>query len=319
MVLSNTTPLSKPASDAIGALTPSQVDFLKALPKAELHAHLNGSIPLSILQQLAKEYVPSDTDSDQTALDVKSGIEKLQNGIVLKGIHEFFVLFPTVYALTSTREALARAAGAVLAEFLKPKKGEEFPQATYLELRSTPRKTKAMTRLEYVETVLDEVEKYRPDQAALIVSLDRRMSKEVADECVEAAITLKHRGRRVVGVDLCGDPAVSNSLADNNCRPSPSPRLVIWNCLRANLRLFEPQDWESPFTSPRSSPVLKPRDFFCSNHTTQTIENTPEDTFNLLSFKPDRLGHATFLNDEAQAIVIKEKLAIEICLTSNFL
>ena len=51
----------------------------------------------------------------------------------------------------------------------------------------------------------------------------------------------------------------------------------------------------------------------------QTAENTHEDTSTLLGFKPDRLGHATFLNDEAQGLVIREKIAIEICLTSNFL
>ena len=51
----------------------------------------------------------------------------------------------------------------------------------------------------------------------------------------------------------------------------------------------------------------------------QTTENTREDTFTLLSFKPDRLGHATFLNDEAQEVVIREKTVIEICLTSNLL
>lgn len=205
--------LSKPALDAIEALTSSQVDFLRALPKAELHAHLNGSIPLPALQQLAREYIPSNTDSDSTLLAIQSGIKQLQDGIVLNDIHEFFHLFPAIYALTSTKEALARATGAVLAEFLELKDGEEYPQAMYLELRSTPRNTTAMTRLEYVDTVLDEVEKYRPDQAALIVSLDRRMSKEVADECVEVAITLKKRGRRVVGVDLCGEPNVSNILA----------------------------------------------------------------------------------------------------------
>lgn len=233
--------LSKPALDAIEALTPSQVDFLKALPKAELHAHLNGSIPLPILQQLAKEYVSSIADSDPTALDVQSGIEKLQNVIVLNDIYEFFGLFPAIYALTSTKEALARATDAVLADFLEPKEGEEFPQATYLELRSTPRKTAAMTRLEYVETILDEVEKYRPDQAAFIVSLDRRMSEEVAGECVEVAVALKHRGRRVVGVDLCGDPSVSSSRADSSGQCSSLPRLAIWNCLRAISRLLGPR------------------------------------------------------------------------------
>jgi len=205
--------LSIPPSDAINALTPSQVDFLKALPKAELHAHLNGSIPLPILQELVKEYAPFEDNTGQTLSAIQSVVERLQNGIVLNMIHEFFDLFPAIYALTSTKGGLARATDAVLAEFLEPKAGEEHPQAMFLELRSTPKKTAAMTRLEYVETVLDAVEKYRPDQAALIVSLDRRMSKEVANECVEAAITLKKMGRRVVGVDLCGNPNVSGYWA----------------------------------------------------------------------------------------------------------
>ena len=248
--------LSKPALDAIESLTPSQVDFLKALPKAELHAHLNGSIPLSVLQQLAKEYVPSDTDSDTTLLAIQSGIEKLQDGVVLDKIHDFFDLFPAIYALTSTKEALARATDAVLAEFLELKDGEEYPQATYLELRSTPKKTIATTRLEYVETVLDEVEKYRPDQAALVVSLDRRMSTEVADECVQAAITLKKRGRRVVGVDLCGDPIVSSSWVDSSSQCLRLFRRAIWNSSRVTLRPPKPQGWASPFTLLRYFPVL---------------------------------------------------------------
>ncbi|KAF9649082.1 Metallo-dependent hydrolase [Thelephora ganbajun] len=275
---------SKPALDAIEALTPSQVDFLKVLPKAELHAHLNGSIPLPVLQQLAKEYVPSGTDSDSTLLVIKSGIEKLQDGVTFDEIHDFFNLFPAIYALTSTKEALARVASAVLAEFLGLKEEEECPQATYLELRSTPRKTIAMTRLEYVETVLDEVEKYRPDQAVLIVSLDRRMSKEVADECVEAAISLKKRGRRIVGVDLCGDPTAGDM-----------------------------EHFTSHFVA------VKAAGLGITLHVAETTENSPEDTLKLLSFKPDRLGHATFLNDEAQGVVIRERMAIEICLTSNLL
>jgi len=234
--------LSKPALDAIEALTPSQVDFLKALPKAELHAHLNGSIPLPVLQQLAAEYVPSEADSDSTVSDIQSGIKKLQDGVVFEGLHDFFILFPAIYALTSTKEALARATRAVLAGFLEPADGEEYPQATYLELRSTPRKTTAMTRLEYVEAVLDEVEKYRADQAAFIVSLDRRMSKEVADECVEAAITLKKSGRRVVGVDICGDPDVSSSCADDSTQCLRLSRWAIWNNLRATLWPPKPRD-----------------------------------------------------------------------------
>ena len=219
--------LSKPASDAIEALTPSQVDFLKALPKAELHAHLNGSIPLPVLQSLAKEYIPSDGGLDPTPLNIQAGIEELQNGVVLNVIYDFFKLFPAIYALTSTKEALSKATAAVLADFLEPKDGEEYPQATYLELRSTPRKTISMTRLEYVETVLNEVEKYRPDQAAFILSLDRRMSKEEVEECTEIAIALKNKGKRVVGVDLCGDPAVSSLGAYGGNKCSFIPRRAM--------------------------------------------------------------------------------------------
>jgi adenosine deaminase len=310
--------LSKPASDAIEALTSSQVDFLKALPKAELHAHLNGSIPLPVLQQLAKEYAPPDADSDPAILAIQPTVEKLQNGVVLNEIHDFFPMFPAIYVLTSTKETLARAAEAVLAEFLGLKDGEEYPQATYLELRSTPRKTIAMTRLEYVETVLDEVEKYRPDQAALIVSIDRRMTKETADECIEAAVTLKKRGRRVVGIDLCGDPTVSSSRTDASGLCLPLPRPAIWNSSRVTLRPPKLRDWVSHSTSPRCISVLFPTGWSVLTMS-QTAENTPEDTSTLLSFKPDRLGHATFLNDEAQGLVIREKIAIEICLTSNFL
>ena len=316
-----TMPLSKYPLDAINALTPSQVDFLKALPKAELHAHLNGSIPLRVLQQLAKEYVPPGTDSDSTISDIQSGIERLRDGVVLEDIHDFFTLFTAIYAITSTKAALARATEAVLAEFLDPIAGEEYPQATYLELRSTPRKTTAMTRLEYVETVLDQVEKYRLDQAALIVSVDRRMSKEVADECIEAAITLKNRGRRIVGVDICGHPNVSTSRTD-----SSGQRLIL-------SQAGDMDHFKNHFSAVRAaglgitvhiaevrtlSSCL--REFVCSKRVSfQTIENTPEDTLKLLSFKPTRLGHATFLNDEARAIVIREKTPIEICLTSNFL
>lgn len=81
-------------------------------------------------------------------------------------------------------------------------------QVSYLELRTTPRVTSEMSRYEYLSTVLDEVERYGEDRAALIVSLDRRMSEEVASDIIDLAGKLRREGRRVVGVDLCGDPMV---------------------------------------------------------------------------------------------------------------
>lgn len=203
------------AAQALKSLTPTQLEFLQKLPKAELHAHLNGSIPFPVLQELANEYHAAFRTEDDVASVlpdlVRTGIEKLQHGVELNEIHEFFDLFPAIYALTSTPTTLRRAARAVLEYFLAEKDG--CSEAAYLELRSTPRETPTMSRMRYIESVLDEVEQYPPERAALIVSLDRRMNTRVAAECIECAVSLRKAGRRIVGVDLCGDPKVRTSPA----------------------------------------------------------------------------------------------------------
>lgn len=191
-----------PSAKALESLSLDQVSFIQSLPKAELHAHLNGCIPLQCLQQLADRFT-SDTETIPSE-SIRSGIETLKKGVVLTTISDFFGLFTTIYALTSTRESLAYATRAVLEDFLDGPN----PQCSYLELRSGPRLTSGVTRMEYVETVLDEIEAYPKEQAAYILSLDRRMTSDVAEECIDIAVKLKQSGRRIVGIDLCGDPLV---------------------------------------------------------------------------------------------------------------
>ncbi|KAJ6490194.1 hypothetical protein DFH09DRAFT_1208908 [Mycena vulgaris] len=264
-----------PAAAALHSLTPAQISFIQKLPKAELHAHLNGSIPVPILLELAREHRADDLASAQ----IQAGLKRLEN-LELTALSDFFGLFPAIYALTSTPVALARAARSVLREFLDG----DTPQCAYLELRSTPRATPAMTRAEYVETVVTEVERYPEDQAALIVSVNRTMSEAEVEECVNIARALKAKGRRIVGVDLCGDPLAGdmNKLAKH-----------FADAKRDGLGV--------------------------TLHIAETLENTSADTLQLLNFQPDRLGHATFLDDKAKALVLKNKPCIEICLSSNLL
>ena len=201
-----------PAAEALASLSPAQLEFLKKVPKPELHAHLNGSIPFHLLQQLAHERTTSTTAGGKAVAlpeNVRAGLEKLQAGVVLDELHDFFDLFPAIYALTSNPATLARAARGVLEHFLESKEPGGHPEAAYIELRSIPRETPEMTRRKYIETVLDEVERYPPERAAYIVALDRKMEPRFAAECVRHAVELKNAGRRVVGVDLCGDPLVS--------------------------------------------------------------------------------------------------------------
>ncbi|KAJ7726428.1 Metallo-dependent hydrolase [Mycena maculata] len=270
--------ISGPAANALASLNASQVDFIQALPKAELHAHLNGCIPISELQKLAHEYSP--TSSELSSDVVSAGISRLQDGVVLDEIYDFFNLFPAIYALTSNPMALRQATRAVLAQFLDG----PHPQCAYLELRSTPRATAEMSRTEYVRAVLDEVERYPRARAALIVSLDRRMGPEVLRECVHIARSLKEQDRRVVGVDLCGDPQAGDMEAF-------AEHFVEAKLAGLGITL----------------------------HIAETPANSAVETLQLLSYAPDRLGHATFLDETAKTAVRATKACIEICLSSNLL
>jgi adenosine deaminase len=44
-----------------------------------------------------------------------------------------------------------------------------------------------------------------------------------------------------------------------------------------------------------------------------------EETKELLSCEPERLGHGTYLDEEAKEVVLARRTCIEICLTSNLL
>ncbi|THH06337.1 hypothetical protein EW146_g9641 [Bondarzewia mesenterica] len=272
-------PIAGPAKAALSALSSTQIAFLQRLPKAELHAHLNGSIPLAVLQDLARDHA-ARCASPSTSDIVVSGIERLQAGVQLDQIGDFFGLFPAIYALTATAPALRRATRSVLEHFLDG----PAPQVTYLELRTTPKENEHMTRREYLEIVLEEVERYTAEQAALIVSLDRRMDGEVAEHVVGLSAQLRREGRRVVGVDLCGDPMAGDVTVFSEC-----------------------------FSAAKDAGLG------VTLHIAETEQNSAAETLQLLSCGPTRLGHATFLNDDAKKVVHTDEMCIEICLTSNLL
>ncbi|KAG2085063.1 hypothetical protein BD769DRAFT_1536556 [Suillus cothurnatus] len=55
--------IAGPAAAALSSLCPDDVIFLQSLPKAELHAHLNGSIPIKTILELAQQYSPSSAQT----------------------------------------------------------------------------------------------------------------------------------------------------------------------------------------------------------------------------------------------------------------
>ncbi|KAF8446389.1 hypothetical protein L210DRAFT_3529908 [Boletus edulis BED1] len=124
-----------------------------------------------------------------------------------------------------------------------------------------------MSREQYLLTVLSEIRAF-PGRAALIVSVDRRMSEEDVEECVDLAIKLHQQGEPVVGLDLCGNP------------------------LEGNVDAFEKH-----FDRAREAGLG------LTVHIAETKLNGHSiESFVLLSWHPDRLGHATYLEEPQRDI-----------------
>ena len=84
--------ITGPGSLALSSISPDHVSFIWSLPKAELHVHLNGCIPLALLQDLATSfsYDPLALELAMSSADVQAGLEKLQTAVILDKINDFF-------------------------------------------------------------------------------------------------------------------------------------------------------------------------------------------------------------------------------------
>lgn len=172
-------------------------DYLAALPKIELHRHLEGSIRLQTLVDVAQEYdldLPARTAEGLrahvqiTSADKFDSMHFLSKFAVLR---RFFVS-PEVIKRVA-REAVADAA----ADHIR-----------YMELRFTPKALAKLMNYPFesvvgwvCEAVQEEQEKH-PIQVRLIVAVNRHEGVGDAERQIMAAVA--HRQDGVVGVDLCG-------------------------------------------------------------------------------------------------------------------
>lgn len=135
----------------------------------------------------------------------------------------------------------------------------------------------------YISTILEAIsdhnQKSKKMKTYLILSIDRRNTLEDALET--ASLAIKYRNHGVIGVDLCGDS------------------------LCGDISIFR-----KPFAKVKAAGLK------ITLHFGEEPSCVPE-LMTLLEYKPSRLGHLLFISEEAKSEVVRRRLGIELCLTSN--
>ena len=170
-------------------------EFVKSLPKAELHCHLDGSMrPETILDIADKEKVKLPTH------DLKELKSILEVGIDCKSLEDYLRPFDITAQVLQTQEALTRATYELAEDA-----AEE--NIRYTEIRFAPlwHIQKGLTLNQAVEAVLHGKQKAEASlniKVGIIICGIRHTSPEDTLKTAEVVVAYKNRG--VVGFDLAG-------------------------------------------------------------------------------------------------------------------
>ncbi|XP_069744833.1 adenosine deaminase-like protein [Narcine bancroftii] len=257
--------------------TEMRIPFHQALPKVELHAHLNASISSITMEKLILQ---------KPHLNIQHNMTMIRKGQT-RIFEECFEMFKVIHQLTDSVEHIFMVTKDVIKEFAAD-------GVKYLELRSTPREEKstAMTKKSYVEAVLEAIRQCKQEDVDIdvrfLLSIDRRGGPTVAMETVKLAeeFFISSDGL-VVGMDLSGDPAVEH--AKNFIAPLHAARNIG---LKLAVHMAEipnkHEEWEM-------------------------FLGLPPDRIGHGTFLHPEAGGSDQLVD----IIKKRQIPIELCLTSN--
>ena len=172
------------------------INEIKALPKVELHEHLDGSLRPSTIITLAKErdIVLPEYDEEKLGAWFRAGAER-------KSLSLYLESFNITTAVLQDREALARAAEEEIEDLAED-------GVVYAEIRFAPslHTRKGLSMDEVVRSVLDGLQRGKRKtgvEFGLILCAMRNESPEISLKVAELGAAYSDRG--VVGFDLAGD------------------------------------------------------------------------------------------------------------------
>jgi adenosine deaminase len=281
--------------------------FARALPKVELHAHLSGSISRAALHTIWRKKKAKAKQKDEVKL-VDPAIALKPAGTFPTIISFFQIFNDYIYNLVNDRESIAYATRSVIEDFQRD-------GVRYLELRTTPRSItdSGISREEYVKIVLEALSQYHKSQlnsgandtdlieVHLILSIDRTMTASEADEIVNLAAKYSRPPPvpttprptsnpqlpppTVIGIDLCGNPT------------------------KGDISVFTP-----------SFHRAKTLNLNTTVHFAEVpASSTDHELTTLLSWYPDRLGHAINIPPHLKQVIKDRKVGLELCLSCNVL
>lgn len=162
------------------------------LPKVELHCHLDGSVPINLLKEMALEQ-----GMDQKIMDSVRAPEDCED------LEDYLSCFDVILSVLQTEKNLVRAVYAVIEEAHKE-------NVRYLELRFAPllHLAKDLTPKQAIAAVSEGVVKAKehfPIHVNILVCALRKDSEEENMQLFEAVHELK--ATYVVGIDVAGDEA----------------------------------------------------------------------------------------------------------------
>ena len=170
-------------------------DLLHKLPKAELHCHLDGSLRVSTILDLAahqKVQLPADNQED------------LHNILAIKGkmknLEEYLEIFDITLSVLQTPESLTRVSYELAEDCWND--GVRYVEVRYSPILHTQKDMTSSESVDVVKIGLDQAEKEFGIKTGIILCGIRNISPEVSLKLADLAVQYKNRG--VVGFDLAG-------------------------------------------------------------------------------------------------------------------
>ncbi|HEX6964950.1 MAG TPA: adenosine deaminase [Gemmatimonadaceae bacterium] len=182
-------------------------ELLQALPKAELHCHLDGSVRPETLIELGREYGKPMPVTDPGELYEHMVVRHAHN------LEEYLARFTTTLSVMQHAEALERITYELMEDAARD-------GVRYIEIRYSPvlNVTGGLSLGEAVEAPLRGIaraERDFPIRGRVIICALRHLSPDVSLELARLAVAYTSRG--VVGFDLagaeCGHPAAAHAAA----------------------------------------------------------------------------------------------------------